>query len=38
MIDLVFIGQRFTWSNKYENKSTIIMERLDRFLGNLAWV
>ncbi|KAG6718907.1 hypothetical protein I3842_04G176300 [Carya illinoinensis] len=34
--DLGFRGPRYTWCNKRDN-STVVLERLDRFMGNLCW-
>ena len=34
--DLSFSGEKFTSVNK-QNESNFIQERLDRYLGNLAW-
>lgn len=39
LIDLDFKGNKFTWLNKrFKNKSSLIYERLDRFLANEQWI
>ncbi|CAN1315043.1 Transposon TX1 uncharacterized 149 kDa protein [Linum perenne] len=37
LIDIGFTGPEFTWSNRHQD-STVIDERLDRFLLNDAWL
>ncbi|KAF7827106.1 reverse transcriptase [Senna tora] len=37
LVDLGFVGQKYTWRNKRGN-GRIVFERLDRFLANASWV
>ncbi|KAF7833960.1 reverse transcriptase [Senna tora] len=37
LTDLGYTGPKFTWCNKRPNGS-IVLERLDRFLGNAKWI
>lgn len=36
MIDMGFVGPRFTWTNK-RNVNALVQERIDRFFANLKW-
>lgn len=38
LMDLGFKGSKYTWSNHNKISSNHIMERLDKFLANDAWV
>ena len=36
MVDMGFVGPRFTWTNK-RNFSALVQERIDRFFANPSW-
>lgn len=38
MVDMGFMGPRFTWSNLRSSINSIILERLDRYYANPSWL
>ncbi|CAN0837080.1 hypothetical protein LINGRAHAP2_LOCUS1693, partial [Linum grandiflorum] len=38
LLDIRFCGDPFTWSNRHTDLSTLVDERLDRFLLNEQWL